>query len=64
VSFAVTFPDRKPLARGLNGTNPMPSSSQAGMTSFSNIRSMIEYSLWIAVIGVTAYARRSCSTVA
>jgi hypothetical protein len=55
-SFAVTFPDRKPLARGLNGTKPMPSSSHAGMTSASNIRSMIEYSLWIAAIGVTACA--------
>jgi hypothetical protein len=34
------------------------------MTSVSNIRSMIEYSLWIAVIGVTACPWRICSTVA
>ena len=32
----------------------MPSSAQAGMTSVSNIRSIIEYSLWIAVSGITA----------
>ena len=64
VSSAVTLPERKPLASGLNGTNPMPSSSQAGMTSVSTFSSMIEYSLWIAVIGVTACARRICSTVA
>ena len=64
VSSAVTFPERKPLASGLNGTNPIPSSAQAGRTSASNIRSMIEYSLWIAVSGVTAWARRIWSSVA
>jgi hypothetical protein len=53
------LPDRNPLASGLNATKPMPSSSQAGITPRSNTRSMIEYSLWIAVSGVTAWARRT-----
>jgi hypothetical protein len=57
------FPDRNPLARGLNGTKPIPSFSQVGITSFSNIRSIKEYSLWIAVIGVTSWARRISSSV-
>ncbi|KDN73091.1 hypothetical protein DF19_06045 [Streptomyces olindensis] len=37
MSSAETMPERKPLARGLKGTNPMPSSSQAGMTSRSHM---------------------------
>src|SRR5689334_20284998 len=44
----LTVPDRDPLASGLKATKPMPSSSQVGITSFSQIRSIIEYSLWIA----------------
>ena len=32
---ALTVPVRKPLPSGLNGTKPMPSSSQAGSTSSS-----------------------------
>jgi hypothetical protein len=58
VSPAVACPDKEPLASGLNGTKPMPSSAHAGITSRSNVRSMIEYSLCTAVSGVTAWARR------
>src|SRR5712691_8817789 len=52
------FPVRKPLPRGLNGTNPIPSSSSAGNSSASGSRHHSEYSLWSAVTGWTACARR------
>src|SRR2546422_5283799 len=35
VVFSSIFPVRKPFPRGLNGTNPIPSSSSAGITSSS-----------------------------
>ena len=47
-----------------NGTKPTRSSLQSGMTSRSNIRSIIEYSLCTAVSGVTACGRRICSAAA
>lgn len=59
----VVAPERKPDASGLKGTKPMPSSAQAGMTSASNMRSIIEYSDCTAVTGVTAWARRTSSSV-
>ena len=43
---------------------PTPTSTQSEMTWTSNIRSVIEYSLWIALSGVTAWAARTCSSVA
>ena len=38
VVFSSMVPVRKPLPSGLNGTNPMPSSSSAGSTSFGALR--------------------------
>ena len=32
---SIPFPVRKPLPKGLKGTNPMPSSFKVGNTSFS-----------------------------
>ncbi len=55
---AVTVPVRKPLPSGLNGTKPMPSSSNTGRTSASGSRHHSEYSLCRAVTGCTACARR------
>ena len=55
---------RKPLPSGLNGTNPMPSSSSAGITSFSGSLHHSEYSLCNAVTGWTACARRIVCTPA
>ena len=54
----LTVPVRKPLPSGLNGTNPMPSSASVGSTSASGSRVHSEYSLWTAVTGCTACARR------
>ena len=59
-----TVPVRKPLPSGLNGTNPMPSSAQAASTSCSGRRHHRLYSLWIAVTGCTAWARRIVSAAA
>ena len=56
--FSSILPVRKPLPSGLKGTKPMPSSSSVGMTSFSGVRVQSEYSLWSAVTGWTAWARR------
>lgn len=51
-------PDRsKAASSGLNGTKPMPTSARAGVT-FGLARNS-EYSLCNAVIGCTAWARRS-----
>jgi hypothetical protein len=52
------LPVRKPLPSGLNGTKPMPSSSSVGRISSSGARHQSEYSLWSAVTGWTAWARR------
>src|SRR6266540_3415690 len=60
----VIAPVRKPLPNGLNGTNPMPSSSSVGMMSASGSRHQSEYSLCRAVTGCTAWARRMTSTPA
>jgi hypothetical protein len=51
-------PVRNPLPSGLNGTNPMPSSSSVGMTSASGALHHSEYSLWTAATGCTVCARR------
>ena len=48
------FPVRKPLPSGLNGTKPIPSSSNVGMISVSGSRKNSEYSLCSAVTGWTA----------
>ena len=52
------LPVRKPFPSGLNGTKPMPSSSSVGRISRSGSRYHSEYSLWTAVTGWTACARR------
>src|SRR5207244_2552287 len=54
--FSSIVPVRNPLPRGLNGTNPMPSSSSAGSTSCSGSRHQSEYSLCSAATGWTACA--------
>ncbi len=54
VVFSSIFPVRRPFPSGLNGTNPMPSSSSAGRSSSSGVRHQSEYSLWTAVTGWTA----------
>ena len=47
------------MPTGPHGTKPMPSSSHVCSTPFfSGSRSMNEYSVWIAVTGCTACARR------
>src|SRR5881296_1905354 len=43
---SLIFPVRKPFPRGLNGTNPIPSSSRVGITSFSGSLNHSEYSRW------------------
>src|SRR6266550_8577897 len=58
VVFSSIVPVRNPLPRGLNGTNPMPSSSRVGNSSASGRRHHREYSLCTAVTGWTAWARR------
>ena len=59
-----TVPVRNPLPSGLNGTKPMPSSAQTARTSVSGRRHHRLYSLWIAVTGCTAWARRMVSAAA
>src|SRR5213594_123911 len=49
VVFSSIVPVRKPLPRGLNGTNPMPSSSRVGSSSSSGRLHHNEYSLCTAV---------------
>src|SRR3954467_12198213 len=49
--FSSIAPVRKPLPSGLNGTKPIPSSSQRGRISASGSRHHSEYSLWSAVMG-------------
>jgi hypothetical protein len=46
-------PVRKPLPSGLNGTNPIPSSTSSGRISASGSRHHKEYSLCNAVTGCT-----------
>ena len=62
--FSSISPVRKPLPSGLYGTKPIPSSSSVGITSFSGFRHHSEYSLWRAVTGWTAWARRIVCTPA
>src|SRR6266702_3333916 len=64
VVFSSIFPVRKPFPSGLNGTNPMPSSSSVGITSASGRLNHSEYSLWSAVTRCTAWARRMVFTPA
>src|SRR6266566_6244496 len=64
VVFSSIFPVRKPLPSGLNGTKPMPSSSSVGNTSSSGFLHHSEYSLWSAVTGWMACARRIVCTPA
>ena len=64
VVLSSIFPVRKPLPSGLNGTKPMPSSSRVGNTSASGFLHHSEYSLWSAVTGWTACARRIVCTPA
>ena len=52
------------MPSGLNGTKPMPSSSSVGSTSSSGRRHHSEYSLWTAVTGCTACARRIVAAAA
>ena len=58
------FPVRNPFPSGLNGTNPILSSPSVGRISSSGSRHHSEYSLWSAVTGWTAWARRIVSTPA
>ena len=62
VVFSSIVPVRKPLPSGLKGTKPIPSSSSVGRTSSSGSRHHSEYSLWSAVTGWTACARRIVCT--
>ena len=48
---AVIAPVRNPFPRGLNGTNPIPSSSRVGRISASGWRQKSEYSLCSAATG-------------
>src|SRR5207249_3781388 len=57
-AFSSILPVRKPLPSGLYATKPIPSSSRVGITSFSGVLVHSEYSLWRAVSGWTAWARR------
>src|SRR5436190_536820 len=50
VVFSSIVPVRKPLPRGLNGTNPMPSSSRVGSSSSSGLLHHREYALGPAVL--------------
>ena len=53
------LPVRQPMPTGPQGTRPMPSSSHAARTILgSTFRSIREYSVWTAVTGCTACARR------
>ena len=51
--FISIFPVRNPLPKGLNGTNPIPSSSSIGKISSSGFLHQSEYSLCKAVTGCT-----------
>src|SRR5713101_7707244 len=62
VVSSLIFPVRKPLPKGLKGTNPIPSSSRVGNTSVSGSLHHSEYSLWSAVTGRMACARRMVCT--
>jgi hypothetical protein len=62
--FSEIAPVRNPLPSGLNGTNPIPSSSSVGRISFSGSRHHNEYSLCRAATGCTACARRMLSAPA
>src|SRR5947208_12908134 len=64
VVFSSILPVRKPLPRGLKGTKPIPSSSSVGSNSSSGRLHHNEYSLWTAVTGWTACARRIVFTPA
>ena len=55
---ASIFPVRNPCPSGLQGTKPIPNSSQVGSTSGSGSLVHIEYSLWTAATGWTACPRR------
>jgi hypothetical protein len=55
---ASIVPVKNPCPSGLQGTKPIPNSSQVGSTSGSGSLVHIEYSLWTAVIDWTACARR------
>src|SRR6185295_9005483 len=53
------LPVRNPAPSGLNGSKPIPSSSQTASTPLcSTSRVHKEYSLWTAATGWTAWARR------
>ena len=52
------------MPSGLKGTKPMPSSSSSGRIASSGSRHHSEYSLWSAVTGWTACARRMVCTPA
>ena len=60
-SSDVNAPVRKPRPSGLYATKPMPSSRTVGRISASGSRVQSEYSVWSAVIGWTASARRIVS---
>src|SRR5579864_5439057 len=62
--FSSILPVRNPAPSGLNGTKPMPNSSKIGRSSASGPRQNKEYSLWTAVMGWTACARRIVCTPA
>src|SRR2546425_6551313 len=64
VVFSSILPVRNPFPSGLNGTNPMPSSSSAGSSASSGRLHQSEYSLCTAVTGWTAWARRIVRTPA
>jgi len=50
-NFEFIVPVRKPLPKGLNGTKPIPSSSNVGIISVSGSRQNNEYSLCNAETG-------------
>ncbi len=64
VVSVLTLPVKNPFPSGLKGTNPMPSSLRVGRTSASGSRVQREYSLWSAVTGKVACARRMVSAEA
>ena len=60
--FLIDLSREEALPRGLNATNPMPSSSSVGSTSSSGRLHHSEYSFWTAVTRWTACARRIVCT--
>ena len=58
VVAVVDRPVKNPFPSGLKGTKPIPSSSSVGNDLLSGARCQSEYSLWSAVTGCTACARR------